>query len=115
MDTNLAIAAATVAAVVVTIFGGQWKLSNWLSRQFSEVKSEMYRIRDELLRKIEYHEEHDDRRFGQIHDDIWTIKVRNAAKDVQMDHISNTLIGKTIAKAEKAEAIARKATEERSG
>lgn len=34
-----------------------------------------------LVDKLEYHERHDDVRFLGIRNDLWDIRVRNAAKD----------------------------------
>jgi len=34
-----------------------------------------------LVDKLEYHERHDDERFAGIRNDLWDIRVRNAAKD----------------------------------
>jgi hypothetical protein len=62
-------------------FGGVW----WLSKQFLEVREMVYnqteRLKDILLKKMEYHEQHDDARFTAISNDIWAIKLRNASKD----------------------------------
>lgn len=33
-----------------------------------------------LLEKIEYHERHDDQRFAAISNDLWTLKLHNAAR-----------------------------------
>lgn len=60
---------------------GSW----WLSKKFSEIKGlffdRMERLETNILGKLEYHERHDDKRFADIRDDIWDIRVRNAAKD----------------------------------
>lgn len=72
-------------AILLTIVGGVWSLAWWFSRKFDETKDVIYNKIDELERsivsKLEYHERHDDQRFGQIKDDIWDIRIRNAARD----------------------------------
>lgn len=102
-DYGLVTAIGTVLGVIIAMVTGQWRLSNWLTRQFSDLKKEMYSIKEEVLKKLDYHEEHDDQRFQNLHDDIWTIKLRNAAKDVQMDNLLAKVekkIGQTIARKE---------------
>lgn len=57
----------------------------WLSKQFSAIRNLVYeridKVEDTLLTKLEYHERHDDERFSQISNDLWAIRVRNAARD----------------------------------
>lgn len=73
------------AAVGVFVGGTVWALAWWLSGQFSEIRSFVYaqtnRIEQAILNKLEYHEKHDDSRFNGIHNDLWDIRVRNAARD----------------------------------
>lgn len=68
---------------IVTIVGSVWSLAWWLSGQFSHIRSNMYsaikEVEKTILEKLEYHERHDDTRFSQIRDDIWNIRVLNAA------------------------------------
>lgn len=72
-------------AVGVFVGGTVWALAWWLSGQFSEIRSFVYsqttRIEQTILNKLEYHEKHDDTRFQGIRNDLWDIRVRNAAKD----------------------------------
>lgn len=60
----------------------------WLSRQFSTVRNLVYdkteQLKQFIIDKIEYHEKHDDRRFHDLGNDIWAIKLRNAAIDGQV-------------------------------
>jgi len=37
-----------------------------------------------IVGKLEYHERHDDSRFGAIRDDLSDIRIRNASKDALM-------------------------------
>lgn len=73
------------AGLLLTIAGSVWSLAWWLSGQFSHIRNAMYtgikEVEKTILAKLEYHERHDDSRFGQIRDDIWDIRVRNAAAD----------------------------------
>lgn len=72
-------------AVGVFVGGTVWALAWWLSGQFSEIRSLVYqqmaRVEQNILSKLEYHEKHDDTRFNGIRNDLWDIRVRNAAKD----------------------------------
>lgn len=60
----------------------------WLSRQFAALRVLVYekteQLKEFIIDKIEYHEKHDDRRFHDIRNDVWAIKLRNAAIDGQV-------------------------------
>lgn len=85
MDWNLflgiVIALGTFIGVIVTSV-------LWLSRQFSTVRALVYdkteQLKEFIIDKIEYHEKHDDRRFHELGNDIWAIKLRNASIDGQV-------------------------------
>lgn len=66
---------------ILTFGGGSW----WLSSKFNGLKESMYQridnLGDKISAKIEAHERHDDSRFSAIQNDIWLIKLRNAARD----------------------------------
>lgn len=64
----------------------------WLAKQFNEVRKLIHAKTEQLERfildKLEYHERHDDSRFNDVskrleavRDDLWEIRVSNAAKD----------------------------------
>ena len=72
-------------SVGVFVGGTVWALAWWLSGQFSEIRALVYhqmtKVEENILDKLEYHEKHDDARFLGIRNDLWDIRVRNAAKD----------------------------------
>lgn len=72
-------------ATLGAIIGIVWYANSWLNRQFSETKKVIFdrleRMQEAILNKMEYHERHDDQRFHDINNDVWAIKVRNAALD----------------------------------
>jgi hypothetical protein len=65
------------------ILGAVWGHSLWLSKQFNSLKDLIYSkvgaLEDVLLSKLEYHERHDDKRFSDLHNELWEMKLRNAA------------------------------------
>lgn len=71
--------------IALTILSAVASLTWWLSGQFSTIRSLIYErlgvVERTILEKLEYHEKHDDMRFNGIQNDIWDIRVRNAAKD----------------------------------
>lgn len=98
MDWNLflgvVIAVASLIAVLISS-------ALWLSRQFTGVRSLVYekteQLKEFIIEKIEYHEKHDDRRFHELGNDIWAIKLRNASIDGQV--VGNAIkekIGKEV-------------------
>lgn len=73
-----------LATVVTTV----WSLAWWLNGHFNGMRKELAQLGKDILNKLEYHERHDDSRFSQVdskfsqvRDDIWDIRVRNAAAD----------------------------------
>lgn len=74
-----------IVSITSTTLGTAFWLSWWLSKQFASTKNLVYEQADNLkkffLDKIEYHEKHDDGRFQEIRNDIWDIRVRNAARE----------------------------------
>lgn len=75
-------------STVASLGGLVWFISN----QFSKIRGLVYEMRtvlyarieqveDKLCAKIEYHEKHDDQRFSAVTNDLWALRVRNAARD----------------------------------
>lgn len=92
-----------VAGLFLTIFASVWSLAWWLSGKFSETHSLIYdqidKVEKKITEKMECHEKHDDQRFNSISNDLWEIKMRNAAvrglflntEDDQLHHINKKL------------------------
>lgn len=72
-------------ATLGTLIGVVWYANSWLNKQFSDTKKVIFerldRMQEAFMGKLEYHERHDDQRFHDVTNDIWAIKVRNAAID----------------------------------
>lgn len=70
-----------VGSVIVFVGSMTW----WLALQFGSLRNLVYsqikEVRDTIISKLEYHEKHDDERFNSLRNDIWDIRVRNAARD----------------------------------
>lgn len=86
------IPAATLAG---TLLAAVWSLAWWLSRQFANMRNLVYekieKLQAAILDKLEYHERHDDARFQAIQNDLWAIRIRNAARDgINIDNRPNT-------------------------
>lgn len=71
--------------IIFTIVSAVASLTWWLSGQFNSVRHIVFEriglVEKTILDKLEYHEKHDDSRFAGIRNDLWDIRVRNAAKD----------------------------------
>lgn len=72
-----------ITSLVVVIITANW-------RQYLSIRNLIDEMKAEVLTKLEYHEQHDDTRFNQIaerfiafNNDVWALKVRNAASDAQ--------------------------------
>lgn len=74
-----------VVTITGAILGFVWSMAWWLSRQFSNMRNLVYdkieKLQVAILDKLEYHERHDDQRFQAIQNDLWAIRIRNAARD----------------------------------
>lgn len=72
-----------LATLFLTIFGSVWSLAWWLSSKFTQTHKLIYdqveKLENHFSSKLDYHEKHDDARFQNISNDLWEIKVRNAA------------------------------------
>lgn len=68
---------------LASIIGVVWGHSLWLQKQFNSLKDLIYskvgNLEDNLLSKLEYHEKHDDKRFLDLYNRLWEIRLRNAA------------------------------------
>lgn len=67
------------------IVGVVWGHSLWLQKQFDSLKELIYAkvntLEDNLMSKLEYHEKHDDKRFLDLYNRLWEMRLRNAAID----------------------------------
>lgn len=70
---------ATLISIVGSVAGLGW----FMSRQLSQIKDFVYSssedVRRSMVEKLEYHERHDDKRFSDIVDDIWELRLKYAA------------------------------------
>lgn len=89
---NLSAEWATFASIIVgglfTAVGWSMWASWWLSKQFSQTRNLIWSRGEEVKKgieeKLEYHEKHDDQRFSEIRNDLWAIRIRNAARDKEI-------------------------------
>lgn len=83
LATDLLTAIQSIVTIIVGTFTSVVALSWWLNRQFNSVRELIYAKIDQtekiLLSKLEYHERHDDKRFSDLINEIWEIKLRQAA------------------------------------
>lgn len=97
MDWSLTISVISIIVSCALFAAG---LGWWLSNQFEHNRKHTYQVvkemKEEIFMKLEYHERHDDARFGQVDDrfgrlrnDIWEIRLRNASKDAYLKQLVN--------------------------
>lgn len=59
-------------------------LTYWLSNKFQQEREYFFTKVDtsiqKVIDKLEYHERHDDQRFGELRDDMWEMRLRIAAQ-----------------------------------
>lgn len=57
--------------------------------QFLSLRTLIFKMKDDILDKLEYHERHDDTRFAQMNNDLWGLRLRNAALDKSINQIKD--------------------------
>lgn len=81
--------------IIFTIVSAVSSLTWWLSGQFGSMRNLVFErvstVERVIVDKLEYHERHDDSRFGAIRDDLADIRIRNATKDALMTNILTKL------------------------
>jgi hypothetical protein len=69
-------------ALGITIITAVWGHAIWLSNRFAGISKEMdqrfEKVFSAINSKLEYHERHDDQRFGEISNGLWEIRLQNA-------------------------------------
>lgn len=63
-----------LATLMLTILGATYG-------QFLSLRNLIFKIKDDIIDKLDYHERHDDTRFQSVRNDIWEIRLRNASLD----------------------------------
>ena|SRR5688500_4796158 len=78
-------ALAAALGIIAGTSASVWGLAWWLSGKFSEFNKNFFTHMDvmkkEITTKLEYHEKHDDSRFSEIRNDIWQMRVDDAARN----------------------------------
>lgn len=75
-------------AIAITVIGAVWGHAIWLSSQFLRITkdfdSKFEKFLETIVEKLEYHERHDDRRFSEISNSIWEIRLQTALGSKQV-------------------------------
>lgn len=67
------------------IIAGQFALGVWINSLFTIQRKESIAMRDSMLAQLQYHERHDDRRFAEITNSLWEIRLQSALKGSAFD------------------------------
>lgn len=74
-----------VLATLGMALGGIWGIFKWVNSQLkltvNMILDKMDKLQAALVSKVEYHEQHDDKRFESVSNELWAIKIRNASID----------------------------------
>lgn len=74
--TALSIFIATETTIIGVIWGFAW----FLSKKFTDIYDKIQTTMELMISKLEYHEAHDDKRFAQMTDAVWALRLENAQK-----------------------------------
>ena len=73
----------TIIALVFTIISSVGSLAWFLHGQIASLKdyvnTQVEKVKQTFIEKLEYHERHDDKRISDLVDDIWELRLRYAA------------------------------------
>lgn len=96
--TEIGVPLLVALGAMAIVFTFSWQVFSKVKDELSKTKEMIFKkleeVTEKIMNKLEYHERHDDQRFHDIadnmnkrfnatSDDIWAIKVRNAAIDGQ--------------------------------
>lgn len=81
MLVNWESAVSVVVAVTASIVGATWWLSDQLRKNRDIFYKQMADYHNQITMKMDNHEKEDDRRFNSLSNNIWQIRMRNAAID----------------------------------
>ncbi len=76
--TLLGIFIAVETTLVTAIWGFAW----FLSKKFNNIYEKIQLTLETMIAKLEYHEQHDEKRFSEITNGLWEIRVQQAGKKV---------------------------------
>jgi len=66
-------------AVETTLITAIWGFAWWLSKKFNNIYGKIQTTLDLMISKLEYHEQHDDKRFSELNNGLWMLRVEQAA------------------------------------
>lgn len=73
-----------ILSICFVIATSVWSIALWINGHFNIIRKELSELGKEILDKLQYHERHDDQRFGQIQEALTDIRVRNAANETML-------------------------------
>jgi hypothetical protein len=75
----------SVYGIILSVIGAVWSLAWWLSSKFTEINKQIYDQGEKIAKffndKLDTHEKHTAKKFYEVSEAIWEIKLRNAAVD----------------------------------
>jgi hypothetical protein len=78
--------------------GSVWGFSIWISKQFNILRDLIYtkidQLEDTIMKKLEYHERHDDTRFDNLQKDMFELKLRSIEKMSKINELTKQLESK---------------------
>lgn len=86
MESNWIALMAMLLALETTLLGGIWGFAWFLSKRFTQIYSKIQATLDLMVEKLEYHEQHDDKRFSQVTDSLWALRVEQAKTNKDKDN-----------------------------
>jgi len=71
---------AKYGTLIAATWSAAWFLNSKNNGTRALIYSKFEEVKNTVLSKLEYHEQHDDKRFEDIRRDLWEIRLSNAAR-----------------------------------
>lgn len=63
---------------IATIFGTVMATIFTVTAKMNSINKEIFKASEKILNKLDYHEQHDDQRFGNINNQLMELRIINA-------------------------------------
>jgi hypothetical protein len=74
-----------ILTAAASLLAAGWFSALWIARLRDDIKEAIHekieKLEQNIVRKLEYHEQHDDKRFSEIRKEIIDLRIREAKRD----------------------------------
>lgn len=86
---------AAILGGSASLIGSVWFFRSWFAHQFARIYDKMDKMERGFTDKLEYHERHDDRRFSELTNQLWEVRLQQAVTGKAFDRESSPIVTRT--------------------